>query len=431
MKNDKNLEQLLQQALSPEEEPDYWLKQKILRKAKEREMMNKPYKKKMPAAAISAAVVLSISSLTAVAAWKYLTPAQVAEEVEDQGLAAAFQSQDAISINESQECGNYKITLLGIVSGKNLSQYVNSDDAAEGIQDDRTYVVTAIENADGSPRPGTGDADYGKDPFFVSPLVKGQDPALYNAVTMGGGYSEFVQDGIQYRITETDNVEVFADRGLYLAVNSGTFYDNNAYLFEKATGEIARNEAFEGVNALFRLPLDEKKADREKADAYIRKLEKELAGAEDKPADRNSVEDEFADRNGVGGGFTDGNSLEDKSGNEDDTEQNLDKYGLLAKEIEGWTQKDLEQKAELLDDLTQTLTVDEDGYFSYSYQVGADGTDSSGGTILAESIFKEGQVGMSESKYIVGGDGKEVYIETFTREKDGTITLKVYQYQKD
>ena len=292
-------------------------------------------------------------------------------------------------------------------------------------------MVTAIENADGSPRPGTGDADYGKDPFFVSPLVKGQDPALYNAVTMGGGYSEFVQDGIQYRITETDNVEVFADRGLYLAVNSGTFYDNNAYLFEKATGEIARNEAFEGVNALFRLPLDEKKADREKADAYIRKLEKELAGAEDKPADRNSVEDEFADRNGVGGGFTDGNSLEDKSGNEDDTEQNLDKYGLLAKEIEGWTQKDLEQKAELLDDLTQTLTVDEDGYFSYSYQVGADGTDSSGGTILAESIFKEGQVGMSESKYIVGGDGKEVYIETFTREKDGTITLKVYQYQKD
>ena len=143
------------------------------------------------------------------------------------------------------------------------------------------------------------------------------------------------------------------------------------------------------------------------------------------------MEDEFADRNGVGGGFTDGNSLEDKSGNEDDTEQNLDKYGLLAKEIEGWTQKDLEQKAELLDDLTQTLTVDEDGYFSYSYQVGADGTDSSGGTILAESIFKEGQVGMSESKYIVGGDGKEVYIETFTREKDGTITLKVYQYQKD
>ncbi len=421
MKNDKNLEQLLQQALSPEEEPDYWLNQKILRKAKEREMMNKQYRKKMPAIAISAAVVLSISSLTAVAAWKYLTPDQVAEEVKDQGLAAAFQSQDAVSIQESQEYGNYKITLLGVVSGKNLSQYVNSDDAAGDIRDDRTYVVTAIENADGSPRPGTRDDDYGKDPFFVSPLIKGQNPSLYNALTMSGGYSEFVQDGIQYRITETDNIEVFADRGLYLAVNSGTFYDSDAYLFEEATGEIARNEAFEGVNALFQLPLDEKKADREKADAYIRRLEKELAGAEDEPADGD----------GVGDGFADGNSLEDKSGDENGTEQNLGKYGLLAKEIEGWTQKDLEQKAELLDDLTQTLTVDEEGYFSYSYQMEADGTRSSSGTILAESIFKEDQVGMSESKYIVGGGGKKVYIETFTREEDGTITLKVYQYQKD
>ncbi len=103
MKNDKNLEQLLQQALSPEEEPDYWLNQKILKKAKEREMMNKPYKKKISVAAISAAIVLSISSLTVVAAWKYLTPDKVAEEIKDQGLAEAFQGQDAISINESQE----------------------------------------------------------------------------------------------------------------------------------------------------------------------------------------------------------------------------------------------------------------------------------------------------------------------------------------
>lgn len=281
MKNDKNLEQLLRQALSPDEEPDYWLNQKILRKAKEAEMMNKTYRKKMPAVVLTAAVVLSISSLTAVAAWKYLTPDKVAEEVKDQGLAAAFQGQDAISINESQEYGNYKITLLGVVSGKDLSQYVTSSDNVGDIQGDRTYVVTAIENIDGSPRPSTSDDSYGEDPFFVSPLIKGQNPNFFNAVTMGGGYSEFVQDGIQYRITETDNVEIFADRTLYLSVNSGIFFDSGAYQFEEATGEITRNESYEGVNALFHLPLDEAKADKEKADAYIKQLEKELEGSED------------------------------------------------------------------------------------------------------------------------------------------------------
>ncbi len=39
MKNDEKLDQLLEHALSPKEEPGYWLNQKILRKAKEAEAM--------------------------------------------------------------------------------------------------------------------------------------------------------------------------------------------------------------------------------------------------------------------------------------------------------------------------------------------------------------------------------------------------------
>lgn len=283
MKDDKNLEQLLQQALSPNEEPSDWLNQNILNRAKERGHMGKTYQKRIPAAALMAAAVLAVGSVTAVAAWKYLTPDKVAEEVEDQGLAAAFQGEDAISINESQEYGPYKITLLGVVSGENLSRYAMSD-GTEEIRSDRTYVVTAIENADGSPRPDTSEEGYGQDPFFISPLIKGQNPCFFNAVTMGGGYTEFVQDGIQYRITETDNVEAFADRTLYLAVNSGVFFDNGAYQFDEATGEITRNEAYDGVNALFLLPLDESKADKEKADAYLKQLEEELNGTGE-PAD--------------------------------------------------------------------------------------------------------------------------------------------------
>lgn len=408
MKHDAKLEQLLQQALSPEKEPDYWLNQKILRKAKETEAMkNKTYRKRIPAAVLTAAAVLAAGSVTTAAAWKYLTLDQVAEETQDQGIAAAFQSEDAISINETQEYGNYRITLLGVVSGDNLSKYVFSDDA-EGIRNDRTYVVTAIENTDGSPRPSVSEESYGEEPFFVSPLIKGKNPAWYNSMTMNGGYSEFVQDGIQYRITETDNVEMFADRTLYLAVNDGTFYAGDAYCFDEATGEITRNENYEGVNALFTLPLDEKKADQGKAEAYLKELDKEIGGISDK---EGTQEEEGGETEDFG-----------QSGGAADNEETVLKDGL-AEKIADWKEADLEKNAALLEELTQTLTVDAGGYFSYSYQIGEDKVKSSA-TMLAESLFKEGQVGMSECMQVVG----EEYIETFTRNEDGTITLKVYQY---
>lgn len=400
MKDDKNLEQLLQQALSPNEEPRDWLNQNIVKRAKERERMGKIDKKRIPAAALMAAAVISVGSLTAAAAWKYLTPDQVAKEAEDIGLAAAFQGEGAISINETQTYGPYKITLLGVVSGENLSKYAASGSTGE-IRSDRTYVVTAIENADGTPRPATSEDSYGQDPFFVSPLIKGQDPSIFNAVTMGGVYTEFVQDGIQYRITETDNVQAFADRTLYLAVNSGTFYDNGAYQFDGATGEITRNEGYEGVNALFLLPLDGSKADKEKADAYIRQMEEEMNGT------GSALEGE-AGRSFAGTGETSG----------------------FASEIAGWDETDFEKHAELLENLTQTLQVGPDGSISYSYQT-EDGMGSSN-TMLAESLFKENQFGMSEVKDIITGetDGeKSTYIETFTRNQDGTITLKVYKYK--
>ncbi|MEH2943748.1 hypothetical protein VSQ32_12980 [Lachnospiraceae bacterium KK002] len=397
MKDDRNLEQLLQQALSPEEEPDDWLNQNILRRAKETESMNRTYKKKMPAVAVLAAAVLCAGSLTAVAAWKYLAPDKVAEIAEDQGLAAAFQSKDAISINESQEYGNYRITLLGVVSGKNLSQYVTSGDT--GIREDRTYVVTAIENTDGSPRPDVSDEHYGEETFFVSPLIKGQNPARFNAITMVGGYTEYVQDGIQYRITETDNVEIFADRTLYLAVSSGSLYDSNAYQFDETTGEITRTEHYDGVNALFHLPLDEKKADPEKADAYIRELEQELEG---------------------------GNSENVRQ--EGETEESSDGVGRIAEKIQDWKEEDFKEHATLLESLTQTMTPDEKGQIAYSYE-NEDGSGSSG-TLQTDSLFEDGQTGMSEFMNVMGGEeGSPVYVETFTRNEDGTVVLRVYQIE--
>ena len=266
-----DMDQLLQQALSPEKEPDDRLNQKIIQKSKETGTMIKKNRKGMMAVLVAVGVLM-IGSLSAFAAWKYLTPDQAAEQIfHDEALSKAFQGEDAIVVNEIQEMGDYRVTFLGIVSGKNLSDYTDWDEAGQ-IQEDKTYVIVAIENRDGTPRPDVSDEHYGEDTFFVSPIISGLNPWEYSIMTMGGGYSEDVADGIQYRLVECDNVEMFADRGLYLCVQSGTFYDNQAYSMDEATGAFTRNESYEGLNILFDLPIDESKADPAAAQSYMEQM---------------------------------------------------------------------------------------------------------------------------------------------------------------
>ncbi len=77
-----------------------------------------------------------------------------------------------------------------------------------------------------------------------------------------------------YRICQCNNVEIFADRTIYVAVIDGSdFYDSSAYVYNEADGTIARNENYAGLNALFVLPLDASKADPAAVDEVIREVE--------------------------------------------------------------------------------------------------------------------------------------------------------------
>lgn len=395
-----DMDELLRNALSCKEEPDYWLNQKIIRKIqeKEREDMSKGSRKiKVPAAALLAAAVLFVGSVTGYAAWKYLTPGQVAETVEDKGLAAAFQSEDAVAVNEVQEYGNYRITLLGIVSGKNLSQYT-MEDGAGNILDDRTYVVTAIENVDGTPRPDTSEDSYGEDAFFVSPLIQGLNPAVYNSVTMDGGYSEIVENGIQYRIAECDNVEKFADRQVYLCVNDGPFYNNDAYSYDEQSGNISRNEGYQGVNALFTLPLDKSRADKDAAEEYIKNKENEWNG-----------------------------SKETEEAESQDMEEN-DITDQAAKEVENWKLEDFEKNTELVKELE--IAPNKEGDFEYKYEIGEDGSGSEG-TIWKETLSELDEGNMAKTRTIMSSsDENTAYVETYTLKEDGSLLLRVYRYSR-
>lgn len=388
MKN--NINDLLKAALTPMDVPGNKLNEQLLGQIKERKSMTgkKSYnRKRIPMAVLVAACVLILGSITAVAAYRYLNPAQVAAELKDESLEKAFQSEGALLVNETQESGGYRITLLGSVAGKNISEYLEQDGAGE-LKADRIYSVVAIEHVDGTPMPETSSEEYGKEAFYVSHYIQGLDPEKYSLMSMGGGYSEFVKDGVAYRVLEMDNIEMFADRRIYVGVSSGIFYDQNAYIYDESTGEICRNENYNGVNALFILPLDANKADPDAAAAYLENFEN--------PQDE---QEELLER-----------TPEDVSADEF---------------MEKLTSENLKEYARPIESTTQTCVPDKDGAFDYSYKV--DGVEGEG-TAWTDVLFPDGETGVCriDGCDYCGNGLKGLYIHIFTLNEDGTVTYTVY-----
>lgn len=278
---ENQLDELLRHALTPEDEPNVWLNQNIVNRVKEKKKMEGRNKKRFSVAAAVAVLALCLSSVTVYAAIKYLSPAEVAEEMQDEKLAEVFLSDKAMVINETQSYGGYTVTFLSVVSGELLSNYPYYNDT-DSIVADRTYAVVAIEKADGTSMPDTSEEAYGELKFFASPLIGDYNPAFYNIASMSGNYADITEEGILYRLLECDNVEMFADHSLYLCVAEGIFYNTDAYCYDAATGNISRNEEYDGLNALFELPIDTAKANPEKAAEYIAGLGLEYDVTEEK-----------------------------------------------------------------------------------------------------------------------------------------------------
>lgn len=255
---DADWERLLKQSLASTAEPEDKLNESLIHQLKERSQMKHKYRKRLSAGLLSAVLLLALS-VSAYAAAQLFSAKQIVDHLGDKLLADAFESKDAIQINQSKTSGDYRFTLHGLVSGAGLSEFPHS---AEEIYPDRTYVVVSIARQDGKPMPDTRDPEYGKEPFFISPLIKGLEPWRINIASMSGAYSETVIDGVMYRLLECDQVEIFADRGVYLAISSGkTFYSTEAFRYDEITGEIQPKEDYPGSAVLFDLPLDAAKAD--------------------------------------------------------------------------------------------------------------------------------------------------------------------------
>lgn len=387
---DEKLDQLLKNALSTNFEPDLELNTKIMQKIKESERMNIRKYKKFPAVA-AACLVLLFGTATVYAAWNYLVPSEIATEYGDKQLAKAFESKDAVLMDESQTYGNYTVTLLGAVSGRALSGFCSYDH----VKEEKTYIVTAISRTDKTPMPDTSDDGYGQESFFISPLIQGLNPVQYNIFTMNGGYFEIVRDGIMYRVIECDNIEIFADKKLYLCVSNTMAYQAEAYHYDEKTGEISVNSNYQGMNLLFGLPLNKDKADKTAAEHYLEKLQDSMKA----------------------------DTQQDTQSEEDTQEEALD----LAREA---VENSGANIAEVLDQwklvYSNKVKPDEQGRIYHSYNA----EDGSGeGFVTEDGIFEEGQTGYSNCPTIEGND-KYIRIVLYYRDDNGDVTVSVYTKEK-
>lgn len=370
----------LKEAMRPSEEPDFWLNQKIMNRNLEVKKMRKNTWKRT-AVTVGAVGLLLVSSVGVTAALRYFSPDQVAKETENNKLAAAFDSEGAIDIDETQQTGGYDITLLGMVSGKNLNDF---ESYANGeLQADRTYAVVAIANADGTKmqeKDEEGCMVGYLDKFFVSPFIEGYDPNRYNAYTFNGGVTYFVKDGVLYWLLDTDNIEMFANHTIYLGVTENLGAIGEAYTYQEDSGKIEKNKEYSGINALFTLPIDKSKASEEEAKKYMDSLSN----------------DEDADDT-------------EEAGEVQQMEDDEEFFSSL-------TLDNIEEYATREESTVQILKPDKDGYITWNceYSEGTMLVDGDASKVGELQVISHGKVEKGEE------------FETLVRNEDGTYTLALY-----
>ena len=125
---DKKVDEIMKIALASEVEPEEELNQRIIRRWKEQTIMKKQIARRVYAAAAACSVLMV--GVTVGAAVKYLGPEEVAQRsgMEQEKILTAFSSEDAIEINESQEAGGYRFTLMGITTEQGLEESAISEE---------------------------------------------------------------------------------------------------------------------------------------------------------------------------------------------------------------------------------------------------------------------------------------------------------------
>lgn len=334
--------------------------------------------------AASACAILLLGGSSAYAAYHFLSPSQIADEVADNGaLSRAFAGEDAVSVNETQQSNGYDITLLGLVSGEKLELCVPQE-TRENVSKSHTYAAVAIAKSDGT------DMEYRN--FFVAPLINSVSVLDANAATMDETLTWFCKDGVLYELIECDDLEIFADRGVQLGIVDSFGSETAAFRMDNESGSYRKVEDYAGTIALFTLPLDTTKADPAAAEEYLKKLEEAAAGY------MNQQVRDFVD--GI-------------------TADNLSDYFEIVKDYPVFS-----------------ATPDENGWVDFGTQyIEKEDYVANGGSGEVSNWLAEDEYFSVNAITMSGNDGKEdastLRISVVFRNEDGSLTEALYQIKPD
>ena len=215
------------------------------------------------------------------AAFRLLDPADTALLMEREELAKVFDKEVADIVSKTD--GDYTVSLLGMVSGRQLDAlHFDDEDAAE-----RNYAALAVQRTDGTPIEG-----YGNPNISVSPVIEGFDPALWNTAVFDNAWEKRIVDGVLYCIADWKDLQMFGYRKMYIAVMEDTFVPSRELFdFDEKTGAITENETYDKVNLLFEIEADKSKADRQAAEKWIAEKEAESMQGEDTAAGDSHIQE--------------------------------------------------------------------------------------------------------------------------------------------
>lgn len=387
-----SIDKLLFLTLSSREQPDDALNMKLKTMAEDKiETTNK--RKPVKRLIVIAAVLAVLASVTALAAWIIRTPAEVAQNFGYTKLAEAFDSADAIIVNQSIESSEYRVTLLGIVSGKMLED-LNSE-----IEPGNSYIVTAVQKKDGSSMPEFNSTEYSS--IYACAYIMGVMPWQYD-INLSG--CSMISDGIHYLLISCNTLEPFADRVIYLTVSNEVFFSHDAYNYDIETGEITPNNDYERLNVLFELPLDKSKANPELAAAI---LSGDIERIEP-PVPETAPDGDVANSN------TSEVDISSPKGVRDYTEDELRAYIHFCFTVP------LED-CELVEDSVKVLELDKNGVYKYMYECETSRIEC--GVYPSEfdgtNIVRNGSSG--------GGLDEAFFIHIFTKDEEGVVRGMLYK----
>ena len=234
-------------------------------------------------AAVAMALIAVIGT-SAVAGSSRLAPAELASRFHSLTVASLFQGETAVIVEESKPMGEYLVTLHAFVTGEPV--YYKEDSQIQQNYG-KTYIALSIQRKDGGEMRGNflyylrvSPVIDGYEPDWVKdPDLKELNPYLIpvNDSTLRGNGSAIVEDGVFYYLYACDNLEIFADHTVKLAVYSIAFQNDASIslwpgkdiFMKEEDGVVSYRKYFSMSRTMFTLPLDETKADPETAQEML------------------------------------------------------------------------------------------------------------------------------------------------------------------